>query len=325
LYFGALCLTNFRQMFLLSGQPTRMEELDAITLNFSQDSLWILNIVLAFLMFGVSLELKVADFKRLADSPTASLVGILSQFLLLPVFTFLLIWLIRPQPSIALGMMLVAACPGGNISNFLTHMARGNTALSVSLTAVGTALAVFTTPLHLSLWASLYPPTSGLLKEISLDAWEMIQTIITLAGIPLALGMMTSHFFPAFAQKISGYLKPLSIIIFILFVLLAFSNNLNHFMNHVHRVVLLVFAHNAVALLTGYWAARWAGLSYSDQKTIAIETGIQNSGLGLILIFRFFDGMGGMAIVAAWWGIWHIVSGLSLAFYWSRQRASQAA
>jgi bile acid:Na+ symporter, BASS family len=312
-------------MFLLSGQSNPMEELDAVTLNFSQDSLWILNVVLAILMFGVSLELKVADFKRLADSPTASVVGILSQFLLLPFFTFLLIWLIRPQPSIALGMMLVAACPGGNISNFLTHLARGNTALSVSLTAVGTVLAVVTTPLHLSLWASLYPPTSGLLKEISLDAWEMIQTIITLAGIPLALGMMTSHFFPVFAQKISRYIKPLSIIIFVFFVLLAFSHNLNHFMNHVHRVVLLVFAHNTLALLTGYWAARWAGLSFSDQKTIAIETGIQNSGLGLILIFRFFDGMGGMAIVAAWWGIWHIVSGLSLAFYWSRQRASQAA
>lgn len=302
-----------------------MNELDTVRLNFSSDSLWVLNLILAAIMFGIALDLKVDDFRRLKDDPRASVIGLLSQFVLLPVVTFGLVWVIEPQPSIALGMMLVAACPGGNISNFLTHMAKGNTALSVSLTAAGTVLAIFSTPLNFSLWASLYPPTSGLLKEVSLDAWNMIETIITLAGIPLVLGMVVAHYAPNFAQKISKWVKPFSILTFAAFVILAFANNLNHFMDHIHRVVLVVFLHNAVALLTGFWSSRFAGLSMANQKTIAIETGIQNSGLGLILIFRFFDGMGGMALVAAWWGIWHIVSGLTISWYWSRQTTEQTA
>ncbi|MCU0419460.1 MAG: bile acid:sodium symporter family protein [Cyclobacteriaceae bacterium] len=300
-----------------------MEELDAVRLNFSSDSLWVLNVVLAILLFGVALELKTADFKRLADNPRASLIGIACQFLLLPAITFGLVWAVRPHPSIALGMMLVAACPGGNISNFLTHFARGNTALSVSLTAIGTVLAIVATPLNLAVWAGWYPPTSGLLRHISLDPWNMIQTIVTLAGLPLALGMLVAHYTPALAKKLTVYVKPLSILVFVAFVLLAFGNNVDHFQRHIHRVAVLVFVHNALALLTGFWAARWGGLSLTDQKTIALETGIQNSGLGLILIFRFFDGMGGMALVAAWWGIWHIVSGLALAYYWSRGHATQ--
>ena len=300
-----------------------MNELDSVKLNFSNDSLWVLNVILAIIMFGIALDLKVDDFKRLKETPKASLVGLLSQFVLLPAFTCALVWTIDPHPSLALGMMLVAACPGGNISNFLAHMAKGNTALSVSLTAAGTVLAIFTTPLNFSLWASLYPPTSGLLKEVSLDAWNMIETIITLAGIPLALGMLTAHYFPAMASRLAKGVKPFSIIVFLAFVVMAFSNNFDHFMAHIHRVVILVLIHNAIALLIGFWTSRLAGLPFRDQKTIAIETGIQNSGLGLLLIFRFFDGMGGMALVAAWWGIWHIVSGLALSWYWARKAETE--
>lgn len=290
---------------------------DNLKLNFNQDSLWILNIILALIMFGVALELKVEDFKRLLQTPRIAAVGILSQFVALPLLTFLLVWAIEPQPSVALGMMMVAACPGGNISNFMTHMAKGNTALSVSLTAFGTVLAIFMTPLNLQLWGSLYPPTANLLREVSLNAWDMLQTIILLAGIPLVLGMLAAHYKPSFASIVSRWLKPVSIIVFVAFVLIALSNNLDNFMNHIGLVIGIVFLHNLLALSSGFFLARWSGLSFADQKTIAIETGIQNSGLGLFLIFSFFDGLGGMAIIAAWWGIWHVISGLSLATYWS--------
>jgi len=290
---------------------------DNLKLNFNQDSLWILNMILALIMFGVALELKVEDFKRLLQTPRIAAVGILSQFVALPLLTFLLVWVIEPQPSVALGMMMVAACPGGNISNFMTHMAKGNTALSVSLTAFGTVLAIFMTPLNLQLWGSLYPPTANLLREVSLNAWDMLQTIILLAGIPLVLGMLAAHYKPSFASVVSRWLKPVSIIVFVAFVLIALSNNLDNFMNHIGLVIGIVFLHNLLALSSGFFLARWSGLSFADQKTIAIETGIQNSGLGLFLIFSFFDGLGGMAIIAAWWGIWHVISGLSLATYWS--------
>ena len=298
-----------------------MSNLDAIRLNFNPESLQTLNWILAFIMFGVALELRWVDFVRLKDNPKASVVGIASQFLLLPFLTFILVLLLRPHPSLALGMMLVAACPGGNISNFLTHFAKGNTALSISLTAVGTALAVFTTPINLSVWANLYSPTSGLLKQVSLDSWNMITTILVLAGVPLMLGMLVNHYFPQVAQKLSKGVKPVSILIFVIFVVIAFSSNYRLFSQHIDKVAFIVLIHNAVALAAGFFAARWAGLPVADQRTISIETGIQNSGLGLILIFRFFDGMGGMALVAAWWGIWHIVSGLAIAMFWARWKA----
>ncbi|CAN5301500.1 bile acid:sodium symporter family protein [soil metagenome] len=299
--------------------------IDEIHLKFNQNNLWALNLCLAFIMFGVALELKIDDFKRIAESPKASLVGLSSQFILLPFVTYLLVIVIQPQASIALGMMLVAACPGGNISNFLTHLSKGNTALSVTLTAIGTVLAIFMTPFNLELWASMYEPTSTLLKEIQLNAYDLFQSILLLAGIPLTVGMYFAHYLPALAAKVSKAVKPLSIIIFLGFVILAFSNNFNHFLSHIHMVVFIVFIHNAFALLTGYLSAKTFRLSLADQKSVTIETGIQNSGLGLFLIFSFFNGMGGMAFVAAWWGIWHIISGLILATYWSGKTTVQPA
>ncbi len=304
---------------VLSLSKSNSMDVDEVRLNFSSESLWVLNVCLALIMFGVALDLKVADFKRLIQTPRSSIVGLASQFVLLPFVTFVLVTVVRPQPSIALGLILVAACPGGNISNFLTYLSRGNTALSVSLTAFGTVLAIVMTPLNLELYASLYPPTASLLKEIQLNAVDMFQSILLLAGIPLALGMSFAHYFPAYALKVSKGVKPLSILIFAGFIVIAFAKNFDHFLSHIHLVVIVVFLHNASALLTGYFAAKLSGLSAADQKTVAIETGIQNSGLGLFLIFSFFDGLGGMAFVAAWWGIWHLVSGLAIAFYWSKE------
>lgn len=295
--------------------------LDSVKLNFSEDSLQILNFCLAVIMFGVALDIKLSDFKKIFYSPKSALVGLLSQFLLLPAVTFLLVWLIQPAPSIALGMMLVAACPGGNISNFMSHLARGNTALSVSLTSLGTVLAIFMTPLNLQIWASLYAPTANLLQEVSLDAWEVFKTIAILIGIPLLLGMYVRQRFPDFSAKLSGKVKPISILIFASFVVIAFINNLEAFLEYIHMVVLVVFFHNLAALSVGFYTGKIFRLPFDTCKTLAIETGIQNSGLGLILIFSFFSGLGGMAIVAAWWGIWHIISGLSLSTYWARTSA----
>jgi BASS family bile acid:Na+ symporter len=122
------------------------------------------------------------------------------------------------------------------------------------------------------------------------------------------------------AQRMAKWLKPLSILIFIAFVAIAFALNFDIFLQVIHLVAAMVLAHNALALTTGYLVARTFSLPLEDQKTLAIETGIQNSGLGLLLIFTFFDGLGGMAIVAAWWGIWHIISGLLVAWLWSGQK-----
>ena len=296
-----------------------MQQLDGVKINFDSEGLWVLNIALAVVMFGVALGITIHDFKNLFKQPKLVLLGVLSQFVLLPFITFLVILLIKPQPSIALGMMMVAACPGGNISNFMTHLAKGNTALSVTLTAFATFLAIFMTPLNFQVYGNLYQPTAQILKTVSLDPLELFKVVGLILVIPLILGMSLRKKNEKLALKMSKILKPLSIIVFIAIVIIAFSNNLDIFNDYVHHVLAIGIGHNLLAILLGLIIAKLFRLSFKDQKTLAIETGIQNSGLGLLLIFTFFNGLGGMAILAAFWGIWHIISGLTLAAIWSKK------
>lgn len=292
---------------------------DDIQLNFSEDSLTVLNICLGIIMFGVALDLHWSDFKRLVSEPKSTLTGVVSQFLLLPFLTFLLVWAFNPHPSIALGMLLVAACPGGNISNFMCQLAKGNVALSVSLTAIATTLAIFMTPLNFTFWGSLLPSTSGLMQEISINPIDMFKTIVVLLGLPLILGMLFNYHFPKITAKIKKPVKIASILFFGAFVIIAFSNNYDYFLKYIHLVALIVLIHNGLGLIGGFSFAKLMKLPKNDARSISIETGIQNSALALILIFNFFDGKGGMALIAAWWGIWHILSGLTLASFWAKR------
>ena len=302
-----------------------MNEMDLVRLNFNPQSLWALNFIIGLVMFGVALDLKVSDFKAVLVMPKPVLIGLTGQFLLLPAFTFLLVLAIRPSPSVALGMMLVAACPGGNISNFLAHYARGNTALSITMTAISAAVAIFMTPLNLSLWGCRNPDTAKILRIVALDPLDMLLAVFLLLGLPMAVGMWVGHRFPNFVDKAHKPVKIFSLVVFGLFVIGALAANWRYFLDFVGFVVFAVFLHNGLALLTGYFAARFAGLPERDRRAVSIEVGIQNSALGLILIFNFFDGLGGMAIVTAWWGIWHIISGLTVATLWSRREPDPAA
>ncbi len=296
-----------------------MSEIDAVVLNFSPQGLFVLNLVLGVVMFGVALDLKLADFKTLIDLPKSAFIGLLCQFLLLPAVTFALISVINPVPSIALGMLLVAACPGGNISNFFTHVAKGNTALSVGMSAASTGCAMFLTPLNFAFWGSLYAPATALLTEIALDPFDLAKTIFLLLALPLALGLTISHRFPDFAERMKKPMRIFSMAVFGIYVFAAWILNFDYFLAYVGLVVIGVFIHNTLALTLGYGGAKLLRLPERDRRAVAIEVGIQNSGLGLILIFNFFGGLGGMAIVTAWWGIWHIISGMSLALFWSRR------
>lgn len=295
--------------------------IDSARLNFDNDNLFVLNVCLAVVMFGVALGLKVSDFLNIMKSPKPVLLGLLSQFIILPLLTFVLIYFLEIKASIALGMIMIAACPGGNISNFMSQIAGGNSALSVTLTAFATVLAIFFTPFNLQFWGSLYPPTQEILQEVSISPFDVFQTIVLILGIPLVLGMIVNAIFPKTSAVLSRILKPLSIAFFVGLVLIAFSKNMDLFTQFIDQVIIVVFLHNAIAILSGYNLGRIFNLDMADRRTLGIETGIQNSGLGLLLIFSFFDGLGGMAIVAGWWGIWHIVSGLSLAYLWNRKNS----
>ena len=295
-------------------------QIDSIKINFNTEGLWLLNIAIAIIMFGVALGITIDDFKRLLKKPKIVVVGVFSQFILLPAATFLAIILIQPHPSFALGMMMIAACPGGNVSNFFSKMAGGNAALSVSLTAFATLICIVMTPLNLHFWGSLYEPTNLILKTVELNPFELFKLVSLILGIPLILGMFIKNYHSEMAEKIEKVLKPLSMTVFIILIVIAFLQNLNIFLNYIHHVLFLVVFHNILAYILGFFTAKIFGLNKSDSKTIAIETGIQNGGLGLLLIFGFFEGLGGMALLAAFWGIWDVFSGIILATYWGRKK-----
>jgi len=296
--------------------------LDQVELNFNETTLTLLNILIGLIMFGVALDIRLDDFRRVARDPRGPIIGLSAQFLLLPAFTFLLTRIIDPAPSLALGMILVAACPGGNFSNFLAHHAKANAALSVSMTAVSTALAIIMTPLNLAFWGGLNEGTAAILTKVDLDPIDLLVTILLILGIPLVAGMWVTARYPALAERLRKPMKIFSLTAFGVFIVGALAANWQHFLDHVGAVAIAVFLHNGFAILLGYWAARSLRSPVYDARAIALEVGIQNSALGLILIFSFFNGLGGMAIVAAWWGVWHLISGLTVSTWWSRRPVS---
>jgi BASS family bile acid:Na+ symporter len=310
--------------------------LDEIRLNFSDDNLFALKLTLAFIMFGVALEIKPEYFKNVFVKPKAAIVGYLSQIAVMPFLTFLLVIAIHDviTPSIALGMILVASCPGGNISNFLTNLSKGNTALAVSLTAISTVTAIIVTPFNFMFWGKLYIhilnkiDASSLLRPLEISPMHMFQEVFILLCIPITFGMLFAWKYPQITRKVVTPIKNISILIFIGIVVLMFSNNYEYFKDHIKYIFFLVLLQNTLALFGGYFWARLFRLSEYSRRAVTIETGIHNTGLALVLLFntKIFPpelAIGGMAFIAAWWGIWHILSGLVIALFWSRIPARQ--
>lgn len=294
-----------------------MPEIDQVRINFSEQDLELLNILLAVIIYGVALEIKPADFKALLKNPGPAIAGLSSQYILLPLITMVMVWFMQPQASFALGMFMVAACPGGNMSNFFTMLARGNPALSVSMTAVVTLLAVLMTPLIFGLLSSSYAPAADLIRSIELDGWVLAKLVMLILGVPLLLGMLTRYFFTALAIKMSVYFKVGGVILFMGLIVIAVFNNLDLLRQYFYVLFVLVVLQNGFALMGGYALGIFTGQNEKNKRTLAIETGIQNSGLGLVLIFTFFDQLGGMAMIAAMWGVWHMISGLGIASFFA--------
>ncbi len=291
--------------------------LSDIQLDFSEDSLLVLNIAMAFIMFGVALSIELKNFKEVTRNPKSIITGVVSQFLLLPFFTFVFVYFTQPIEGLALGLILVAACPGGNISNFFSNLSGGNVALSISLTAIATLLAIIFTPINFEFWSNLYLGEK-VGKGISLETWKMLKTIFSILAAPLLLGLLFKYKFPKLASKISEPIKFISFILLVVIIAIAFIQNLGIFKRYYHYIIYLVFFHNAIALGSAYLISKFVGNSEQDSRTISIETGIQNSGLGLVIIFSVFQGNGGMAIIMAWWGIWHIVGGTVMSLIFTR-------
>lgn len=304
--------------------------IDSIQVQLNAGGMNTINIVLAFVMFGVALGIQPKIFVDVFRKPKSVLLGMCCQLILLPAFTCLLAIILGKSisPMMGLGMILVAACPGGNISNFMSSLGKANVELSVSLTAISTALAIFMTPFNFWFWGNIYLNTANVAAEVPtlvIPLWDVFKTIFILLGIPLTLGILTSHFLPKVANALKKPLQWVSILFFIAMVILSFSSNMDAFLRCVKYIFLVVFIHNLLALSIGYVVGTAFKVPFRDRRTLTIETGIQNSGLGLALmlgtsLFAGFPPHGGMLVITAWWGIWHIVSGLTVATIFNRSR-----
>lgn len=296
-------------------------DLDALRVAFDPEIKHLLDLSLVLIIFGVALELTPADFKAVLRRPRGLIMALVCQFILLPAMAFGLGRLLGPAPSVALGLILVASCPAGSVSNLLAGRAHGNTALSVSVTTASTLLAAALTPRAVSFWGGLDPATAALLRSVSVDGGSMAQEALLLIGLPLVIGVMISTFKPWLAKRLVGPAQKISLLILLVFIVGGLATNSKVFLAGAGKALLPVLCANASALLLGYGCCWVVGLPERDRRAAAFEAGVQNTGLALVLIFRFFDGIGGMAVTAALWGLWNLAVGFGLASYWRKRLA----
>lgn len=271
-----------------------------------------LAVTLATMMFSVALGLRSRHFYFFKNSPHLFATGIVGQLLVLPFMTLVLCFVLAPPPAIALGMILVACCPGGNVSNLLVLLGKGDTALSVSLTAASSIVAAFFTPILIVFWSSQYLPTAELLTSIDFDTRRFLMQTVTILALPLIAGMLLARYAAGFAVLIRRPLVVLSVVGLITLTVLGIAKYWHLFWAIGVTVIGLVVLHNALAFLLGYLLARFVGADSAARRAITFEVGIQNSGLGIVILLTQMNGVGGAAVVVGLWGTWHVVAGLIL-------------
>jgi len=289
-----------------------ISNIDEIRFELSSSSEIALTVSLAVMMFAVALSLKLEHFRFFKENPKVYFTGVISQIIFLPALTVILCYLTNPHPSVALGMILISCCPGGNVSNLLSMFGRANTALSISLTATSSLAAAFITPLSIIFWCGLYSPTQNLLSEITFDKLNFLFNTFLILALPLLIGVSLLYLFPKFAKKIYNSVSLISAICLLLIIVFAFIEYFEVFLQIGISIIVLIIVHNTLAFLLGYISGLTINASKASARSLTFEIGIQNSGLGIVILLTQLDGIGGAGIVAGLWGIWHIIAGLIL-------------
>ncbi len=270
------------------------------------------------MVFAVSLDLRVDDFRYVARRPLAVGIGLVAQFVLLPLATLGVTLMLDLPAPVEAAMLLVSSCPGGALSNVVTHFGRGNLALSLSISAVSNLLALFFTPLNFSLMVAANPATAGWMRSIAVDPKDLVVSLVMLLAVPMTAALCTSRFAPRIAARIRNPLENFALAALFIFITLAVAAQWKVFLVELTRTLPLVAAHNALGLGLGWGAATLAGLNVADRRAVTIEGGMQNSGLALGIIAAQFNSDLAMVAIAGLWGIWHIISGGTLAILWRR-------
>lgn len=287
--------------------------LDAIRIELAPGAAWIMPAVLAVIMMSVALNLHLSDFKIIRREPLRFAGAAALQLLGLPLLTLGLVHLIDPIPSIALGMIVVACCPGGNVSNFFTHLAKGDTALSVALTATSSLFAALLTPISILFWTSLYGPADALVSAIEVDPIPFVVQTTTLLAIPLMIGMAIAHRFPKTAARVRPGFMIAAILALVFLVVGGLASNWEIFTGTALLVLGIAMLHNGAAFALGAIGARLMGMRAKQRRSVTVEVGIQNTGLALVILLAQFDGLGGAAAITGLWSVWHLFAGFGLA------------
>ena len=277
-----------------------------------------LSLVLATMVFSVALELRLHDFRRVAMMPRAVVAGLIPQFLLLPVGTWLATLVLDLPPNVEAGMILVACCPGGSLSNYMTHFGRGNTALSVTVSCVAALMALVLTPFNFSWMVATNPATAGWLRELDIDPSGIWFSLLVLLAVPMAAGMTLAHHQPRLAARLRKPLGRFSLFALFAFIVVGLISQRQLLTLGLLPMMLIVVLHNASGLLFGYLTSQAMRIGVADRRAVMLEGGMQNSGLALGIIAVQFNSDLGMVIIASLWGMWHIVSGLACALWWRR-------
>jgi BASS family bile acid:Na+ symporter len=270
-------------------------------------------IALMLVMFGVALGLRVKDFRILVAQPSLYVGGIIAQVLLLPLVTFGLIQVLSPPPSIALGMIVVACCPGGSVSNLLTYLSRGDVAVSVALTATSSMLAALLTPVLTLFWAQAYAPTAHLLSSLEVNPLLFVGQTTLLLALPLVIGMTIASRAPKVAEKIrkkTTFIGAAVLCGTIIYGIIYFYPVLWPAVGLLAGTTVI---HNTAAFATGALVGCVLSRKSAVRRALTFEVGIQNSGLALIILLSQLKGVGGAAAIAAVWGLWHLIAGSLLA------------
>lgn len=272
-----------------------------------------LALALMLMMFSIALGLSVRDFRLLRERPSLFFAGVVSQVVGLPLLTYLLILVLEPPASIALGMIAVACCPGGASSNLLTYLARGNVAYSVSLTTTSSLMAALLTPASVLFWSQAYGPTGDLLETLDVSpAVFLIQTMLLLA-IPLAVGMTVA----VRAPDVAAAIRRRTTVAGVLVLGGVIGYGIVHFYDELLPALpllgVITVVHNAAAFLLGFAVALALRAGKRERRALSMEVGIQNSGLALVILLGQLEGQGGAAALAAIWGVWHLIAGAAIA------------
>ncbi|MEQ6901307.1 bile acid:sodium symporter family protein [Nocardioides sp. YIM 152588] len=276
-------------------------------------------VIIAFFLFGIALDTHLADFRDVVRRPGVIGVGLVAQYLVAPGLTLLLTLALDVRGSVAIGMLLVACCPAGNLSNILTHRARGDVALSISMTGTSNVLAVVVTPVALAFWSGLNPAADALLTEISLDPWEMVGEVALLIGLPFAAGLLVAWKWPSVAARGARFVEPAALVMLLLIIVGGLASKGGTIVTYAGVVTAPILIQNAIALATGYGTGRALRLSPGGTRAMTFELGVRNTGLALVLALAFFGELGGVILVAALWGLWDVITGLALASWWKRR------